>query len=361
MPEKNAVSKRKSAVARGVIASPEPLAVAIPSDLALEALATIQALDAEPVAQAFRDRWLAGAKFADEAGAIAWMQSVAGAPLPLEVVFRIPVSNDEARQSAQAEIGKSGDERTALRESWARDLLRDHADVLVSSYVLAPVPETIRFVEVDSADGQAHQFWADEGTALADLAASVEQLVKTYRWDEQQAMRFVLGAENQIAIPACSVQVRRERRRGAVRDRTPAASPYLSEIVLRCRPQVTKKQVADAYDQARRSLLLESGIEPGERNRGTTSARTRDLAILAFRIHLGTFASWRAAFDGYALESPSDASEYQPKYGGPVRIGTFRRDVRNAYERVTGWELVWRPDLREPGSGSSGYPDDEEQ
>jgi len=232
--------------------------------------------------------------------------------------------------------------------------------VLVSRYILAPVPETIRFVEVDPAQRDEHQFWADEGTALADLAATVAQLVKTYRWDEQPALRFVMGGANQIVIPAMRVQVRSELRIGATRDRTPAASPYLSEIVLRCRPQVTKKQVADAYDQARRSLLLESGIEPGERNRATTSARTRDLAILAFRIHLGTFASWRAAFDGYALESPGDASQYQPKYGGPVRIGTFRRDVRNAYERVTGWELVWRPNLREPGSDSSHYPDDEE-
>jgi hypothetical protein len=360
LPEKKAVSKRKSAATRGVIASPKPLAIAIPSDLALEALATIQALDAEPVAQAFRDKWLDGAKFSDEAAAVAWMQSVAGAPFPLEVVFRIPVSNDEARQRAQAEIGKSNEERAALRESWARDLLREHEAALVSRYMLTPVPETIRFAEAESAGGEVHQFWADERTALADLATTVQGLVKTYRWDEQQAMRFVLGAANQIAIPAMRVQVRSELRIGATRDRTPAASPYLSEIVLRCRPQVTKKQVADAYDQARRSLLLESGIEPGERNRATTSERTRDLAVLAFRIHLDTFASWRAAFDAYALESPGDASEYQPKYGGPVRIGTFRRDVRNAYERVTGWELVWRPDLREPGSGGTHYPDDEE-
>lgn len=360
MAEKKAVSKRKSAVLSGVIASPEPLAVAIPSDLALEALATIQALDADSVAQAFRDKWLDGAKFSDEAAAITWMRSVAGPARPGQVVFRVPISNSEARKRGEAEIGKSGDELSAVRQPWARKLLREKEAALVSRYWIEVLPETIRYQEVDNPRAYVHQFWAEPGTALADLAATVAVLAKTYRWDSRDALRFVLGGVKPV-IPVMRVQVRQETRLGRAKDRTPAASPYLSEIVLRCRPQVTKKQVADAYDQARRSLLLETGIEPGERNRATTSERTRDLAVLAFRIHLGTFASWRAAFDAYALESPGDASEYQPKYGGPVRIGTFRRDVRNAYERVTGWELVWRPDLREPGSGSSRYLDDEEQ
>ena len=108
----------------------------------------------------------------------------------------------------------------------------------------------------------------------------------------------------------------------------PAASTYTNEIVLRCRPQATKKEVAEAYDRLRRTILQASGIEAGERNRLTSSPRTRTC-----RSRLPDpredFETWLEAFAAYEAEHPEDAAEYRVKSSGKVWRKSFRRDTRN--------------------------------
>jgi hypothetical protein len=90
--------------------------VEIPHDLALDALAAIQALDALPVAEDFREEWLAGKVFGDEGSAIEWMKSGAGPyALPLELVFRCDLHRRPPKRG---------------RLAWAAKLLHRHADHL---------------------------------------------------------------------------------------------------------------------------------------------------------------------------------------------------------------------------------------
>jgi hypothetical protein len=323
------------------------------ADLSLEALARIQALDAEPLAQAFRDKWLDGVTFTSEEEAIAWMQSVAGPTRPNELVFRIRLSAQESRAEMERWIGKSPGDQGTMQREWAERTLDEHRGALISDYKLAPVKPTIEYREVDSPRGYEHAFWAEPGTALADLAELMALLENKYRWDARQAIRYVLGGGEPV-IPLLAVSTRSELRLGAALDRgCHASSPYLSEIILRCRPQATKKQVAEAYDEARRTLLTDALIEPGERNRATTSERTRDLAVLAFRIHRGDFTDWHDAFTTYRAQTPQDAREYVSTTSGKPRMGTFRRDTRNAYRRVTGHELIFRPGLKKSPQDSA--------
>jgi hypothetical protein len=227
------------------------------SDVALEALAAIQALDAEPVAVAFRDQWLAGRELFGSIGhAVQWKQG-------------------------------------ASRE------------------------------------------------ALDSLAKSVEHLTTRYHWSPESAEAFILRGETPD-LPLVTTGVRR----AAPSDPgNPAMSVFTDEIVLRCRPQATMKEVAHAYEQLRRVCVRSAGIEPGIRNRPTTSERTRDLAVLGYRIWRGDFEDWHDAFRAYEAEHPDDATEYRVKSTDKVWIKTFRRDTRAAYERVTGCYLDWRPGL----------------
>lgn len=229
-----------------------------PRDLALEALSQIQALDAEPVAAEFRERWLGG-----------------------EVL----------------PAGHGG-------------VWRDKADA----------------------------------KALRALGKAAESLRAVFGWTERQASDYLLcGTPPNLELIKVLVGRREPGEPG-----NPAASLFTNTIILECRPTATKAEVAEAYEQMRRLFLTRAGVEPGERNRKTSAPRTRDLAVLGYRIWRGDFESWQDAYWAYELEHPEDAGEYRSS-SGAVWTKTFRRDVRNAYERVTGLDLVFRPGMADEG------------
>jgi len=223
-------------------------------DLALHALAEIQALDAAPLARRFRDDWLEG--------------------------------------------------------------------------------QTVRLSDVRQ--------WAPTGAAVAALTDQVGHLTERYAWTRDQAKEYLLaGRTPRLALFETAILRQPPGEAG-----NPAASAFTNRIVLTVRPQATKQEVADAYDQLRRLLLQQEGVEVGERNRATSSPRTRDLAVLGYRIRRGDFESWPDAFAAYELAHPDDAAAYHSRTNGKVRVKTFRRDTYNAYERVTGCQLTWHPGLK---------------
>lgn len=180
--------------------------------------------------------------------------------------------------------------------------------------------------------------WRGSREAHAALTELADSFAARYAWTHNQADAFILSDIHPVLLPY-SVSV--ERQAPADRD-NPATSAWTNEIVIRVRPQVTKKQVADAYEAQRRVILEAQGVEPGERNRATTVERTRDLAVLGYRVWRGDFSKWREAFDTYAVEHPEDADLYVSPRTGRVQVKTFRRDLRNAYARVTGLDLYLR-------------------
>ena len=236
-----------------------------PSDLALEALARMQAMDAEPLAQRFRDKWLDGQRITSYGEQVDWLES---------------------------------------------------------------------------REGEA---------AIGDLEALVEDLAVRYAWERADAKVFILRGEAPT-LPLWRVSaLRREPS-----DKTnPATSTWTNEIVLRVRPQATKRQVGEAYEALRRVMLIDNGMEPGERNRSTSAPRTRDLAVLGYRIWRGDFPTWRAAFEAYRDEHPGDASLYVSPSTGRPQLKTFTRDTKNAYQRVTGLDLIPKAGMAQAEGGET--------
>lgn len=338
------------------------------TDLALDALAKIRALDAGPIAQEFRDGWLGGRTLLGDQQAFEWLQSVS-LPRPHRVVLTCPLDDLPSGFYRQSE---------EQREEWATRLLHEKESAFASSARIETEEPTIRFKpRTEVADearryvaGLGHKFWGGADSALAALAAAVVRLVAKYDWDEQAALRFVLMGD-EPTIPLLTARIS-SKGVGYVGPPDPALSAHVAEITVRCRPQATMKQVAEAYDVARRKLLADFGHDAGERNRRTTSQRTHDLAILGFRAFMGEFDSWREAFDAYKEENPEDAAQYVlpqrdragaaiPSAEGKVLIGTFRRDTRAAFKRITLVDLDWRPNLRQTAPGFEVEVTDEEE
>lgn len=189
------------------------------------------------------------------------------------------------------------------------------------------------------ANMRAVEGWKEGASAqaLARLASLVEVLVSRYRWPKKAAEAFVLRGQT----PRLRLYERDVLRTfsDAMPSGNPATSPMTDEIVLRVRPQATKEEVAEAYDEVRRQMYYKTG----KRKRPIGLPRTRDLAVLGYRIWRGDFESWRAAFASYAAENPADASTFCAPGTDTVDMSLFRRTTRTAYKTVTGCTLDFRP------------------
>ena len=184
--------------------------------------------------------------------------------------------------------------------------------------------------------------WSGGTAADSALAVLAGGMADHYGWSDDHARAFILAD----CAPHLALFETGVLRHPPGEPGNPAASTFTNKVVLVVRPQATKQEVADAYDQLRRVLLVQEGVEVGERNRATSSPRTRDLAVLGYRIWRGDFETWHSAFVAYETDHPEDAAAYRSRTSGKVGVKTFRRDVYNAYLRVTGCPLTWQPGLR---------------
>lgn len=246
-------------------------------DLALAALAEIQAMEAADAASKFRDTWMDGEMLPDWPTATLWLQS---------------------QRPPEPEV--TGETNETLRPF----------------YVLGEdgTPIDKMFVEATSLFGE--------------LGRVCDQLAHVYAWTTIEVQQFVLiGRTPELksvrAEGTCTTLL------GAAL--TPGRSPWAAEIVLTCRPQATKDEVADCY-QAARSKMLEGvlGERPGARNRAITQPRTRDLAVLGARVWHGEFSSLEGVFEAHLEKHPAEKN---------LPMKTFKRDLKWSFKRVTGYPL----------------------
>lgn len=229
--------------------------------IGLNALAMIQALEAGPRAQAFRDKWLDG--------------------------MVIPRSEVQAWLEEHPVDSPAGVELCELAESLNEDF--------------GPGWRS----------GAAHFILADVTPELMSVSAKVE--------------RYFRSPEHLRGAPVLSPPVR-------------------SEIVLRCRPETTDRDLLAAYEAAQTEALAELSIAPRERARPVTSLRTRDLAVFGARVVLEEFACWGEALSAYLREYPEEAATtFSGEQTETENEGRFRRDLRRSYKQVTGFDLDWKP------------------
>ncbi len=168
-----------------------------------------------------------------------------------------------------------------------------------------------------------------EGTSVfGELTRVCERLAWAYAWTTIEVQQFVLlGRTPELK------SVRAEGTYTALLGvtPTPGRSPWAAEIVLTCRPQATMDEVAACY-QAKRRQMLEGalGEKLGARNRAITEERTRDLAVLGARVWHGEFSSLEGVFEAHLDKYPTEMS---------LSMKTFKRDLRWAFKRVTGYPL----------------------
>jgi len=262
----------------------------------LEALAAIQAIEAAPLVREFREQWL-------PEGLLAW--------------DNVQIASWVLRHGTSAE---DVEDKPAERSG-------------------SPVLE---FQERDDAGELAGVHWLDArpGTAIGDLRAVVRELERLYLWSQQEAIAFALSNAAPIRETVCgSLTI---TRRIGVGGSTPASTLMTQEIVLRCRLQATQKAVAAEYERLRRLAFEREGLEPGDRNRSTSSERTRDFAILGARIVAGCFGSTAEAVRAWLSEHPEDRLVFCDSDGELLPTGRFRLEVKRAYSRITGHDIDFR-------------------
>jgi hypothetical protein len=191
------------------------------------------------------------------------------------------------------------------------------------------VNETLKHFYVLSEDGAPiDKMFVEATSVFGDLTRVCDGLARAYAWSTIEAQQFVLIGR----IPELK-SVRAEGTYTAMLGTalTPGRSPWAATIVLTCRPQATKEEVADCY-QAARSKMLEGalGERLGARNRALTEPRTRDLAVLGARVWHGEFASLEAVFEAHLEDYPTDIN---------LPMKTFKRDLKWSFKRVTGYAL----------------------
>ena len=305
-------------------------------DLALEALAAMQVMEAEAEVIAFREEWLGGLALSDWEAAMEWLRANAGTSGPATLDFRF---EEAGSITIPLEIL---DEATKARAWWTEWLLQN-LDKL-AKFPIFPGCSNPTFTLRDEEGRPIDGLFVEPGSALAAFDRLVRTLADRYHWSNTQTQRLVLLGETPFLQPV-RAEVSAEGRLGL--DATLAAGPGFTEITLRCRPQATQQEVADWYEAARRhSFEGFPGLSAGERIRAVTSERTRDQAILGARIAQGEFESWRGALDAYLDSHKSERLTYAPS-DGEVEMGRFRRDTRAAYKRVVGFNLDFRPTKRQ--------------
>jgi len=285
-------------------------------NLSLEALVRIQALDARNAVQQYRDKWTQGTPLS-EADAISWMRAELSAPSDA-LTFGI---------SLEHHIDPS-------QKRWR---------------------EQGGFWQANSGEGkELGKYGTDRGSAMDELGGLVFALGTAFgrEWLADGAL-FVL-ADRPPKLKASSFIGKRNRQEGGLRN---VSGPLSEELVLFVRPQATLADVTAEYQRAQRRL---AGTPPSvrERVKPIGSPRVRDLAVLGARIALGEFSDWTAAMERYNdehnAETDSGNNEYDAAYristeggaDGPSKVRRFRKDVRDAYLRVTGLAIDWQPARR---------------
>lgn len=166
-------------------------------------------------------------------------------------------------------------------------------------------------------------------------------LMERYSWTADAARQFLVDHKP----PQLSLfeKVGALRTWGSDLDnRNPATSQIADMIVMHIRPQATKEEVGEAYDHVRRQMYQRAF----KRKRPIGLERTRDLAVLGYRIWRGDFETWRGALATYTAEHPNDAATF-------ADIGEFRRATRKAYNTVTGCTLDFRPGMKARKGGET--------
>jgi hypothetical protein len=285
-------------------------------NLTLEALARIQALDASQVVTRFRDKWTGGAAL-EKREAIPWMRQHLGAP-HAATDLSVPL---------QYHVEPS-------RNAWVRD-----GGIWQASSEVGDEVGTYR---------------TSSNSAMRALGNIVCALGESFgrEWMADGAL-FVLSDRLPV-LRAASYLGLRKQQEGGLRN---VSGPLSEEMIIFVRPQATIADVGDEYQRALRRLTG-APSESRERNKPVGSPRVRDLAVLGARIARGEFASWPAAMANYNLEHNAAAdqgdNEYDDSYrisssdreDDPSKIRRFRKDVREAYRRVTGLTIDWQPARR---------------
>lgn len=314
-------------------------------DLGLEALAALQAMEAEVDAQAFRDRWTSGRPFADWPTAVAWIRSQN--PKPADVPQRLRFEFEVPRLSPI-----SGEDHAApvSRRQWMDEWLAANPDAIPA--ILGPEGPGYEIFDVIAEDGQlAERQYIAPNSALKALQAVCTTLEERYGWQPAQAQFYVLLG----TVPVlASIRVSRRTRMELGGDTHPAGA-FSSEIILEIRPQTTQQAVGNAYEAAREEMLTGLfGLPTGQRNKPISSPRTRDLAILAGRIVRGDYATWEEARSDYIERCPEEGLTYAED------MGRFRRDTRAAFLKITGVQLDWQPMKRKHSTMPIGVVPDEQ-
>ena len=257
-------------------------------NLSLVALARIQALEAAPSAEAFRETRLAGGSL-DAGEVVAWLRSELGAR-----------TDEDCFDVSAAEDG------TYLWSAGAA-----------------------------AHEGMGWRPYSPEGAATDDLAALAVRWSELYGWTSAQTFAFALGDEVPVLLAvkwnvSLSARVGRE-----------VSGPLSQRIRLECRQHATTDEVAHAYREAQARARAIEGMQPRIRSKPITSQRSVGLAVMGARVLLGEFASWVDARTAYNAAFPDE-----PAYTSAAAQGLFRRDVRDAYRRVTGLTLGWQPDRK---------------
>lgn len=285
-------------------------------NLGLEALVRIQALDARNAVDDFREERTLGGPL-DEADATSWMRAKLGAPSEA-VMFGLHLEHH----------------LDPSRKRW-----RDQGGIWRAS---------------TGAGEEVGQYPTDKGSAMRELGSLVCAFGEAFgrEWLADGAL-FVL-ADRLPRLKAASFLGKRNRQEGGLRN---VSGPLSEELVLFVRPQATLADVTAEYQRAQRRL---AGLPPSvrERIKPIGSPRVRDLAVLGARIARGEFANWATAMACYnaehSAETNADNNEYDDAYrksktdrtDDPSKIRRFRKDVREAYLRVTGLSIDWQPARR---------------
>lgn len=300
-------------------------------DLALDALAEIQAMEAAGEVAAFRARWLDGHPLPDWSEAMRWLSESTGSGSPRTLDFRFEVN----RISIPLDI--VGDAEKA--RAWWAQWLASNLDRL-ASFPLSPGWRNPLFHLKDELGNAVEALSYGPESGLEGFVIVRTGLVERYHWTERQAERFILLGELPVLRAVHAEYLTSIRMGDGV---TPGSGPYSTEITLRCRPQATQQDVADAYEAVRSCALHnEFGLAVKARIRATTSERSRDLAVLGARIAANGFVSWEAARSVYLESHEKESLIYGPEKGEDA-MGRFRRDTRAAFRQVTGLDLHFRP------------------
>lgn len=303
-------------------------------DLGLEALAAIQAMEAEALANEYRVAWLEGQRLKSWSAAVKWIRSmaVAEAPSTLQLKFEVP------RLPAITSADHSDPQR---RRQWLNEWL--DANPEASPRILMHGGPGYAMFDLLSEDGVLiDRQYIRPGSALESLQGLCDKLSDLYGWSRHQCQMFILLGTIPVLEPI-RVQIRTTRQVGSAARL--AAGPNSTEIILTVRPQATQQSVANAYEAGRTEMLTGLFELPaGLRNKPITSTRTRDLAILSGRIVRGDFKTWDEARAAYMGEFPEEEFTYAEN------MGRFRRDCKVAFLKVTGLKLDWQPQKRKQAS-----------